>query len=157
MTVMPARVIHLSIERNWRDVYAFARRPENMASWASGLAADLRAEGEDWIGDGGPVGTIRVRFAPDNDFGVIDHRVTLENGMSMDNALRIIPNGAGAEVLFTLLRQPGTDDAAHEADAAHVLKDLQSLRAIMERSASGRRPLPPIGGLLNDQENTDHR
>jgi hypothetical protein len=133
MAVMPARIIHLSIERDWRDVYAFASRPENMSLWASGLASDLRQDGEDWIGDGGPIGEIRVRFAPDNDFGVIDHRVTLANGLSVDNALRVIPNGNGTEVMFTLLRRPGTDDAAYEADAAHVLKDFRSLKAILER------------------------
>jgi hypothetical protein len=132
MTVMPARIIHVSIEREWRDVYGFASRPENMARWASGLASDLRRDGEDWIGDGGPIGEIRVRFAPDNDFGVIDHRVILANGLSVDNALRVVPNGDGCEVMFTLLRQPGTDDASYEADAAHVLKDLRSLKAILE-------------------------
>jgi hypothetical protein len=132
MTVMAARIIHISIERDWRHVYAFASRPENMARWASGLASDLRQDGDDWIGDGGPIGEMRVLFAPDNYFGVIDHRVTLANGLSVDNALRVVPNGDGCEVMFTLLRQPGTDDAAYEADAAHVLRDLRSLKAILE-------------------------
>ncbi|TWF54233.1 SRPBCC family protein [Neorhizobium alkalisoli] len=132
MTVMAARIVHLSIDRNWRHVYDFVHRPENMPQWASGLASGLRQDGEDWLGDGGPIGTIRIRFAPQNAFGVIDHTVTLADGTVVENALRVVPNGDGTEIMFTLLRQPGTDDAAFEADAAHIRKDLQSLKAILE-------------------------
>ena len=132
MTTLAARIIHRTIQRDWRIVYAFAANPRNMPLWASGLAAGLTREGEVWIADGGPIGTVRVRFAPPNDFGVIDHRVTLPNGLVVDNALRIVPNGDGAEVMFMLLRQPDMDDAAFESDAAHVARDLDSLARIME-------------------------
>lgn len=134
MTPMPARIIHTTIDRPWRDVYAFASQPENMPRWAAGLASGLSREGEDWIGDGGPIGKMRVRFSPENDFGVIDHTVTLEASMSFENALRVVPNGDGAEIMFTLLRQPGTDDQAFEADAATIQKDLATLKHILEQS-----------------------
>jgi hypothetical protein len=133
---MNAQNVHLSIARNWRDVYDFAHKPENMPLWASGLANGLEPDGEDWIADGGPIGKVRVRFAPENAFGVMDHRVTLPNGVSVDNALRVAPNGDGAEVIFTLLQGADMDDAQFAADAAHVRKDLETLKAIMEsRSA----------------------
>lgn len=90
MTTYPARIIHLTIDRDWRAVYDFAHRPQNMSRWASGLAAGLKQDGEDWLGDGGPIGTIRIRFAEPNDLGVIDHTVTLENGVTVDNALRVV-------------------------------------------------------------------
>lgn len=134
MTPMPVRIIHLTIDRPWRDVYAFASQPENMPRWAAGLASGLSREGEDWIGDGGPIGKIRVRFAPRNDFGVIDHTVTLETGISFENALRVVPNGDGAEIMFTLIRQPDMDDKAFEKDAAAIHKDLSTLKGILEKS-----------------------
>jgi hypothetical protein len=134
MTPMPARIIHTTIDRPWRDVYAFASQPENMPRWAAGLAAGLSREGEDWIGDGGPIGKIRVRFTPLNDLGVIDHTVTLDTGMSFENALRVVPNGDGAEIMFTLLRQPDTDDQAFEVDAAAIQTDLSTLKHILEQS-----------------------
>ncbi|MDF1635078.1 SRPBCC family protein [Mycoplana sp. MJR14] len=136
MTTMPARIIHASIARPWSEVYDFAVRPENMPLWASGLASGLRRDGEDWIADGGPVGNVRVRFAPKNDFGVIDHRVTMEDGLVVENALRVVPNGDGAEVMFTLLRLPGMDDAAFEADAAHVARDLETLKTLLEKEGA---------------------
>ena len=132
MTTMPARIIHRTIQRDWRSVYAFAAKPENMPRWASGLASGLTQDGADWVADGGPIGKIRVRFAAGNDFGVIDHTVTLPNGDVVENALRVVPNGDGAEVMFTLLRQPDMDDEAFESDAAHVARDLEALARLME-------------------------
>jgi hypothetical protein len=133
MTPMSARIVHIGINRNWKEIYAFASRPENMPAWASGLASGLDREGDDWIGDGGPIGKVRVRFAPANDFGVMDHTVTMENGLVVENALRVIPNGDGAEVMFALLKRPDMDEAGFEADAAHVRKDLETLKRLMEQ------------------------
>lgn len=132
LSTMFARIVHAPIERPWREVYAFASQPENMPQWAAGLASGLTREGEDWIGDGGPIGKIRVRFAPQNDLGVIDHTVTLENGARFENALRVVPNGDGAEVMFTLLRAPDMDDEAFERDTAAITKDLQTLKGLLE-------------------------
>ena len=133
MPTLQARIIHRTITRNWRAVYAFAARPETMPLWASGLAAGLTRDGDDWIAGGGAVGDVRVRFAPPNDFGVIDHTVTLPDGLVVENALRVVPNGDGAEVMFTLLRQPDMDDATFERDAAHIARDLETLKRLMEQ------------------------
>jgi hypothetical protein len=135
MAPLPARIVHISVDRDWREVYAYASRPENMPEWASGLAAGLTQDGDEWLADGGPVGQVRVRFAPDNPFGVIDHTVTMPTGEVVENALRVVPNGAGAEVAFTLLKRADMGDAAFEADAAHVLKDLKALKAILETAS----------------------
>ncbi len=73
-----------------------------------------------------------MRFAPPNALGVVDHTVTLPDGTRVYNALRVTPNGDGSEVAFTVIRQASQDDAAFEADAAHVLKDLQTLKTLLE-------------------------
>lgn len=58
--------------------------------------------------------------------------MTLDNGARVHNALRVVPNGDGAEVMFTLLRQPGMTDAQFAEDAAWVEKDLAALKSILE-------------------------
>jgi hypothetical protein len=133
MTTLPARILHISIARDWREVYDFIADPENMAQWAHGLGSGLKRNGDDWIADGGPLGDVHVRFAPRNEFGVVDHDVTMKTGLVVHNALRVVPNGDGAEVSFTLLRRPDMDDAAIDADAAAVSADLEKLRAVLER------------------------
>ncbi|TXH80612.1 MAG: SRPBCC family protein [Rhizobium sp.] len=132
MSTMSAKIVHLSIDRDWREVYGYASRPENMPLWASGLASGLTPDGDEWIAEG-TLGSARVRFAPRNDLGVIDHRVTLASGLQVYNALRVVPNGDGCEVMFTLLRLPGMDDERFAADAEHVMRDLQTLKELMER------------------------
>ncbi|HEX8044712.1 SRPBCC family protein, partial [Rhizobium sp.] len=92
MSTMSAKIVHVSIDRPWREVYGFAARPENMPLWASGLASGLELDGDDWVATG-ILGTVRVRFAPRNDCGVIDHTVTLDTGLQVYNALRVVPNG----------------------------------------------------------------
>ncbi|OBZ93842.1 polyketide cyclase [Pararhizobium polonicum] len=128
---MKARIVHISIERHWRDVYAFAARPENMPLWASGLGTGLEPDGEDWVAHG-VLGSVRVHFTPYNDFGVLDHLVTMESGQQVNNVLRVVPNGDGTEVMFTLLKQSGMSDEQFEADADWVLKDLTTLKKLLQ-------------------------
>ncbi|AVA21787.1 MULTISPECIES: SRPBCC family protein [unclassified Rhizobium] len=132
MSTMTARIVHISIDRHWKEVYGFAGRPENMPLWASGLASGLEQDGEDWVANG-ILGTVRVSFTPRNEFGVIDHTVTIESGLKVHNALRVAPNGDGCEVMFLLLKLPGMTDEQFAADAAHIQKDLGTLKSLMER------------------------
>ena len=46
--------------------------------------------------------------------------------------MRVIPDGDRCEVVFTLRRQPGTDDEAYAADAAAVRADLATLAERLE-------------------------
>ncbi|MFK3779252.1 SRPBCC family protein [Agrobacterium sp. NPDC089420] len=132
MPVMQSRIIHLSIEKPWSQVHQFTSDPQNMPRWAAGLGGGLRPEGEDWIADGGPLGEVRVNFAPANEFGVIDHVVTLPDGLKVYNALRVTPNGSGAEVSFTLLRLDGMTDEDFEDDAKAITADLETLKSLLE-------------------------
>lgn len=132
MPVMQSRIIHLSVEKPWAEVYRFAADPRNMPRWAAGLGGGLTPDGEDWIADGGPLGEVRVNFAPANEFGVIDHVVTLPDGLKVYNALRVTPNGGGAEVSFTLLRLEGMTDEDFEQDASAITADLKTLKSLLE-------------------------
>jgi hypothetical protein len=128
---LEARTISVSIRRPWREVYDFARRPENFARWASGAAKSLRREGAAWVADG-PGGRAVLRFAPRNDFGVFDHTVVLASAAEIQVPLRVVPNGTGCEVMFTLFRQPGMSDAVFARDAEWVAQDLASLKSLLE-------------------------
>lgn len=103
-----------------------------MPRWAAGLGGGLKPDGNDWIADGGPLGEVRVNFAPANEFGVIDHVVTLPDGLKVYNALRVTPNGSGAEVSFTLLRLDGMTDEEFEQDASAITADLETLKSLLE-------------------------
>ena len=48
-------------------------------------------------------------------------------------AMRAMPNGDGAEVTFLLLQAPDMSEADFQRDAGAVTKDLETLKAILER------------------------
>ncbi|HMF66272.1 MAG TPA: SRPBCC family protein [Phyllobacterium sp.] len=131
MATHEARTLQISIQRTWNDVYDYASIPENLPEWASGLTSALQKSGEEWLADG-PAGRLRLRFAPPNKFGVLDHWVTTETGEKVYIPLRVVANGENSEVTFTLFRLPGMDDEKFTADAAWVMRDLQKLKDLLE-------------------------
>lgn len=128
---MPARHISTSIARPSSAVYEFASDPRNLPLWAAGLTGSISNVDGEWIAESA-MGSVRIQFAERNDFGVLDHTVTLSSGESFDNPMRTFPNDEGSEVVFTLFRQPDVDDAAFEADAAAIARDLATLKQLME-------------------------
>ena len=100
-----SRTISVTIARPPGEVYDFASVPENLPSWASGLGPAGACDGADWV-TRMEVGTVRVRLAPRNSLGVLDHDVTLPDGTVVSNPMRVVPNGTGSEVSFTLFRRP---------------------------------------------------
>ncbi|RFA10927.1 polyketide cyclase [Subtercola boreus] len=125
------RHLSIGIQRPAGEVYAFVREPSNLPQWASGLSAGIRQVDGRWVADS-PMGEVEVRFAPPNDFGVVDHLVTLPGGETFDNPMRVLAVGSAAEVVFTLLRMPGVTDADFERDAATILSDLAVLKRVLE-------------------------
>lgn len=124
--------ISISIGQPPREVYEFASEPVNMPRWAAGLARSaMKKDGDAWVADA-PFGRARVKFAPKNTFGVIDHDVTLESGVTVHNAVRVVPNGDGSEFVFTLFQRAGMSDEQFAADRQAVERDLKTLKGLLE-------------------------
>jgi hypothetical protein len=127
-----SRHISIRIHKPADEVYAFTWEPLGFTRWAAGLASGLTQDGDQWIAHG-PGGDVHVRFSPKNDYGVLDHWVTLPDGTELYMPLRVVANGEGAEVGMTLYRPPTVyDDAAFDRDAAAVGRDLAKLKALLE-------------------------
>jgi hypothetical protein len=134
MATFESQIISLRIERDPRSVYAYAAEPANLAQWASGLGSALLRDGERWIVQT-PAGPAGVRFSPPNEYGVLDHTVTLSSGAEIYVPLRVIANGAGSEIQLTLFRLPAMTDEQYAADAAQVRRDLTALKQLLETEA----------------------
>lgn len=128
-----SRTISISINRIWSEVYEAVWRPEDFPKWASGLSrSSLAKDGDAWKAEG-PEGSVRIRFTGHNAFGVMDHYVKPGSGPEIYIPLRIIKNGDGADVQFTLFRQEGVSDAKFAEDAEWVERDLLALKALVTR------------------------
>jgi hypothetical protein len=119
------------IDRRADDVYRFASNPANIPQWAPGLGASVEQVDGQWLVDTSD-GRVVVAFARHNDFGVLDHEVTLPSGEVISNPMRVIADGDSCEVIFTLRRRPDMSDADFERDADLVQADLLRLKHVME-------------------------
>jgi hypothetical protein len=126
--------VHVSttIDRPAADVYDYAANPLNLSTWAAGLAhQDVQLVDGQWVVDS-PMGRVVVAFAPANDFGILDHEVTLPVGETVQNPMRVIPNSDGCDVVFTVRRRPGMSETDFAGDVNAVTADLAALRTLME-------------------------
>jgi len=128
-----ARHLSIAIDRSPALVASFAGDPANLGRWAAGLGDGLREDDGRWFTDmQGGTGTVEVRFVGPVAAGVLDHEVRLPDGTVFVNPLRVLPNDAGSEVVFTVFRRDGVDDDAFDADAAAVAADLATLKRLLE-------------------------
>lgn len=130
-TMFASRTVSVSIGRPPIIVYEFVSNPENLPKWANGLGKSVRKEGTAWIVDT-PQGPMNVRFAEKNKFGILDHYVTTASGFEVYVPMRVLSNGAGSEVTFTLFRMPDVSDEKYAEDMSLVERDLMNLKALLE-------------------------
>ncbi|MEW5975839.1 MAG: DoxX family membrane protein [Acidobacteriota bacterium] len=131
MNLRQSKVISVSINASVARVYDFVLAAENMPKWMSSFVRSVTRDGDKWIADTS-AGRMEFEFVPRNEFGVLDHWVTLPSGVTVLNPMRVVPNGAGCEISFTLFRLPEMTGETFSADAANVEHDLQTLKKILE-------------------------
>jgi len=127
-----SRTLTVRIDQPFAKVYAFLVEPANWNQWAFGLGKSLRRSGGGWVADSDG-GTLKVRFTARNQHGVLDHTVVRPSGAAVHVPMRLLANGSGCELLFTLFREPGITDERYAADADFVQRDLDRLKALLEK------------------------
>ena len=126
-----SRNLSIFIDRDVKDVYRFISVPENFRLWASGLGKSLMKVNDEWVAET-QEGPVKIVFSELNEFGVLDHWVSPRTGLQSYIPMRVIQNGRGSELMFTLLRLPGMTDEKFAADAEWVMRDLTSLKNLLE-------------------------
>lgn len=126
-----SRHISAWVDRPVDEVYDYASDPANVPAWAPGLATSVQEVDGRWVAESG-MGRIVIDFTARNDYGVLDHAVTLPSGENVYNPMRVIAHGTGSEVVFTLRRPPGASDEEFERDASLVQADLTTLKKVLE-------------------------
>jgi hypothetical protein len=123
--------ISIYIERPAAEVYAYVVNPANLPNWAAGLSGSIEERDGRWFAES-PMGKIEVAFVPENPYFVLDHDVTLSDGTTFNNPMRVITHDAGCEVVFTLRRQADRPEDDYEADARAIQTDLATLKRLLE-------------------------
>ncbi len=127
-----SRHVSVWIDRHAADVYEYASNPANLPEWAPGLGSAVENVDGKWYVET-PSGRVGLAFVERNEYGVLDHDVTLPSGQVVHNPMRVIPGGDACEVVFTLRRLPGVNDEDFARDAGLVQADLTRLKHILEQ------------------------
>jgi hypothetical protein len=82
---------HISewIDRPADEVYEYALDPANMPQWAPGLGSSVEKVDDQWFVETSE-GRVGFAFVRRNEYGVLDHYVTLPLGEVVYNPLRVI-------------------------------------------------------------------
>lgn len=134
--VMKSKTITVAIEAPPDEVYSFASDPRNFPQWAPSFARSIAPVNGEWVVQT-TEGSINIRFVAKNDFGILDHYVRLISGLEIYNPVRVIANGEGSEVMFTLFQTPNMSEEKHAEDAKMVEGDLLVLKRLMEARKGG--------------------
>lgn len=127
----PAKNISISINTPNEKVYQYVSNPENFPEWLAFLKKITQKSDTIWNAET-DLGNIEIFISPKNEFGVVDHIVTLPNGSQINNILRVIKNNDGSEVIFTLFHLPEKTEKEFNDDAGLVSADLKTLKSILE-------------------------
>jgi polyketide cyclase/dehydrase/lipid transport protein len=134
-TMHAVRILSVSIGCPSDKVYEFVANPENLPKWANGLGRSVKKTDRGWLVET-PQGPVTVRFAERNNFGVLDHYVTVVPGVEVYVPLRVIANGSGSEVIFTLFRLPEMTEEKFAEDQKLVEQDLRTLKNLLEKRSA---------------------
>ena len=128
---MKSRTVSVFIRRPPAEVYAYVFDVRNLPWWATAFCRSVRPSNDAWIVDT-PLGEMGLRFVERNALGVLDHVVTLASGEESLSPMRVLPNGDGSEVIFTLFQASDMSDLQFVEDVAMVERDLRTLKRILE-------------------------
>lgn len=123
--------LSITIKRDAKTVYSFVINPKNLPKWATAFCKAVHKSGSDWIVTT-MQGEVKIRFTKRNNFGIADHFVYPSTKVEIYIPLRIIRNGSGCEVVFTLFKQPEMTESQFKEDIKLVEQDLSSLKKTLE-------------------------
>lgn len=116
----------LSIAAAPARVVGYLDDPRNLPEWAPAFATEVRVAGEEIVVNPGPA-EMRMKLMTAAQAGTVD--LVAAAAPRLGVFMRVLPNGEGSEVLFTLFFPDGTPEDAVEQQMAEVEAELERVRA----------------------------
>lgn len=130
-------VVHISIASAPERLVAFLSDVTQWKTWAPWVRSVERASPGQWV-VGTDDGPLRIRFVEANSFGVLDHEVTIDSGMTLFNSMRVLPNATGSELVVVLFQLPTVPREEFDRDVEAVRVDLRRIKDVAEAMARER-------------------
>lgn len=130
--MLQSKTLSIQIRRDYAEVYEFLATPRNLLKWSPGMGPGFDLiSGTEWMIERAE-GPIVITFAERNAYGILDHVLTPVGGQSHIVRMRVFPNGAGAEVVYTMFQHEGVSDEQFASDAEWALSDFGALQSLLE-------------------------
>lgn len=133
----PSHTLSISIARKPEQVARYVADPRNLPQWAGAFCKSVRAEGDGWRIQT-EEGEFGLHFHASIEHGILDHVVEIAEDVQVYVPMRVVANGEGCEVLFTLFRMPAMTEERWRNDLAMVSKDLEQLKRVLENRESNK-------------------
>jgi uncharacterized membrane protein len=131
----------IAIDAPPEEVHRFIADATNLPRWAPAFAAAIRPNRNHWVVST-PGGEAEIVVASNPESGTLD--ILSAADRTRGAFARVISNGPGSEVLFTLFFEPGTPEQAVVAQMTVVDDELANIKQMTQQSASAevlsRRP-----------------
>lgn len=121
-------------------VFEFIANAQNLPRWAVGFCQSIRPDGtgdDRWVVTT-PHGEVGIRFVTDRALGVIDFHLSPAPGVDAVAFSRVVPNGDGAEYVFTQVQVPGMPDEVFDGQVEALREELVVLQALLRARAACR-------------------
>jgi RNA recognition motif-containing protein len=118
-----------SLPQDAQTLFAWIADPENLPKWHTSFCRSLRKENGSLIAES-PRGPVPVRFIRDDRTLVLDLLAEVAEGIELTNAIRILSNGEGSEIVWTLVKADGLSEAVFHEQVRWAGSALQNLRKV---------------------------
>jgi hypothetical protein len=124
----------VSIDATPTQLFEFIADPETLPIWAVGFCRRIRREGDHWIVTTAH-GDVPIRYEADHRRGTIDFYFSPAPGVEIAAFSRVLPNGDGAEYVFTQFQAPGMPDDAFALQVSALTEELRVLLSVIRARA----------------------
>jgi RNA recognition motif-containing protein len=136
-----SKTLALTVACDATTVFNFVANPENLARWNRAFCRSLQRDGDGWRMETAR-GRVSLRFLRDDRAGILDQVISWPDGLEQLVPLRVIPNGAGSEVLMTVQQIPGLPDSDFQKQLSRADQGLRDLKRSLEEER--RHPSEPL-------------
>jgi len=134
-TALQAETRTVSIEAPRSNVVRFLGNANNLPRWAPNFARTVRPQNGRWLINAGE-GEAEILVAASEGLGTVD--LVSAADPTRGAFLRVLPSGAGCELLFTLFFPPTASDAVVTQQMSVVRQELETVKAICESEIAAR-------------------
>jgi cold-inducible RNA-binding protein len=140
-----AKTLTASLPGNARDLFTRISDPDNLPQWHPSFCRSLRRENGSLLVES-PRGTVPVHFVRDDHSLVLDIVVLVAEGIKLTHAIRLLPNGEGSEIVWTLVKPEGITDSVFHEQLRWAGNALHALRKAPAPVAAVVASVPAVNG-----------